>query len=119
MENHAELVHEDLFARVVLLDRGGIDDLPELRLDEEVTEDGKLDSQVPHLITGRLTPREPLGVRVAHNNRMILDEVARTLLECVEIDHLRHMVLLVDPINSMPRAEPFRYKNEKQAPRSP
>ena len=62
VEGHAELVEEDLLAGAVGLERGGVDDLAQLRLDEEVAEHRELHGEVPHLVEGRVAGRRTSAV---------------------------------------------------------
>src|SRR5581483_2774767 len=73
-EDDPQLVHEDLLARPVRLEVGGVEHLAELGLDELVTEDGELHGQVADLVAVGRAGGEPAGVGVVDHHRVVMDQ---------------------------------------------
>ncbi|TML63158.1 MAG: hypothetical protein E6G17_06450 [Actinobacteria bacterium] len=85
VERHAELVHQDLLAGAVRLDVGGVDDLAQLRLDEQMAEHAELHGEVANLVPCRLAAREPARVPVVDHDRVGVDHLVHAGVEGMQI----------------------------------
>lgn len=70
VEDDADLVRQDLLALAHLLERRRVDDLVELRDEEELREDGELLHEVALLVLVRVALAEPLAEGVALHDRV-------------------------------------------------